>query len=313
MCSTIFLPARVTPVRIIPARAIPGCRHEADFDPSFPLVFTHIPKTSGVALRLALTKALEPRHVVGGFDTSLFGDFAAFETLAEAKRGEIFEHIATLPRGADMVLAHMSYSTTIATYPDAQHVIVLREPTTRLLSHFVYWRGLPQDDIAAWGRWGDRLRLSHATLADFLSDDRIACQTDNVALRMLLWPHHAIPSSGFISNADDDDLLAAAKSRLREYAYVDVIERPGFQAALGEWLGRQIDYTSQNVSETMPADLRTDFARLLTPRSISLLRQRTRLDEVLWRAIVGDDLDAEALRLGALLRAVARYSVLMSG
>ena len=309
MCSTIFLPARVTPVRIIPARAIPGCRHEADSIRPFLLYLPIFPRhpalhcgwhsrrlwslVTSLAVSTPLCSAISRR----------------LKLLPRQKGAKIFEHIATLPRGADMVLAHMSYSTTIATYPDAQHVIVLREPTTRLLSHFVYWRGLPQDDIAAWGRWGDRLRLSHATLADFLSDDRIACQTDNVALRMLLWPHHAIPSSGFISNADDDDLLAAAKSRLREYAYVDVIERPGFQAALGEWLGRQIDYTSQNVSETMPADLRTDFARLLTPRSISLLRQRTRLDEVLWRAIVGDDLDAEALRLGALLRAVARYSV----
>jgi hypothetical protein len=63
----------------------------------------------------------------------------------------------------------------------------------------------------------------------------------------------------------------------------------------------------------MSAELRTDFARLLTPEAISLLRQRTRLDEMLWRATLGESADVEALRLAALLQAVARYGVLMAG
>jgi hypothetical protein len=44
-----------------------------------------------------------------------------------------------------------------------------------------------------------------------------------------------------------------------------------------------------------------------------LLRQRTRLDEMLWRATLGESADVEALRLAALLQAVARYGVLMAG
>jgi hypothetical protein len=224
----------------------------------------------------------------------------------------IFRPGDALPRDADLLHVHMAYSTTAAAYPDAQYVTVLREPSTRLLSQYMYWRAQSDAEIVSWGSWGDRLCLACGSLVDFLSDERIACQTDNLALRMLLWPHRAIPPSGFIAATDDAFLLAAAKTRFSSYAYVDAIERPGSQSSLGEWLRRQIEYTTQNATATMPAELRTDFARLLSPQAISLLRLRTRLDEVLWRATLGDGADVESLRLGALLPAVARYGVLMS-
>jgi hypothetical protein len=283
------------------------------FDPSRLLIFTHVPKSSGTAMTMALNRALAPRHVFHGIDLSLFGDFLDFRTFADEKRQVIFQRADTLPRGVDLAHVHMAYSTTAAAYPGAQHIIVLREPSTRLLSHYLYWRAQPDAEIVAWGSWGDRLRLARGPLVEFLSDERIACQTDNLALRMLLWPHRAIPASGFITAADDASLLAAAKSRLSSYAFVDAIERPGFRSGLGKWLGRQIEFTTQNVTSTMPAELCTDFARLLTAQAISLLLARTRLDEVLWRATLGDGVDVEALRLGALLPAVARYGVLMSG
>jgi hypothetical protein len=281
------------------------------FDPSRPLIFTHVPKTSGTAITKALNHALGPRRAFHGIDVSLFGNFTDFETFAETKRQVIFQH-DTLPRDADLLHVHMAYSTTAAAYPCGQHFMVLREPYTRLLSQYLYWRAQSDAELVTWGTWGDRLRLARGPLVDFLSDERIACQTDNLALRMLLWPHRAIPPNSFISAADDASLVAAAKRQLERYAYVDAIERPGFPSALASWLGRQIEYTTENVTSTMSAELRTDFAQLLTAKAISLLRLRTRLDEVLWRATLGDSADVEALRLAAILQAVARYGVLMS-
>jgi hypothetical protein len=281
-------------------------------DPSRPVVFTHIPKTSGTALSKVLTKALAPRHVVTGFDASVLGDFDALETIDETVRRLIFQP-NTLPRDADLLIVHMAYSTTAAAYPDAQYLTIFREPSIRLLSHYLFWRGLPAAEIAQWGGWGERMRLSQGPLADFLFDERIACQTDNLALRMLLWPHDAIPRNGFISAVDDASLLAAANDRLSTYAYVGAVEAPGFRSDLARWLGQPIDYTNENVTLRMPVELRTDLAGLLTPEALSLLRMRTRLDDQLWRGAIGAGVDTEALRFNALLSVIARYGALMAG
>lgn len=298
--------------RIFASRHHIAAPTRGSLDPSRPTVFTHIPKTSGTALSKVLTKALAPRHVITGFDTSVFGDFDGLETIDETVRRLIFKH-DTLPRDADLLIVHMAYSTTAAAYPDAQHLTIFREPSIRLLSHYLFWRGRPAAEIVQWGGWGERMRLSHRPLADFLLDERIACQTDNLALRMLLWPHDAIPRNGFISSVDDASLLAAAKDRISTYAYVDAVETPSFQFNLAKWLGQPIDYTMENVTITMPADLRTDLAALLTPEALSLLRMRTRLDVELWRGAVGAGVDTEALRFNALQAVIARYGGLVAG
>ena len=54
------------------------------FDRSRPLIFTHIPKTSGIALTVALNKALVPKRVFHGVDHSQFGDFADFDSFSAA-------------------------------------------------------------------------------------------------------------------------------------------------------------------------------------------------------------------------------------
>ncbi len=275
------------------------------------MVFTHIPKTSGTALTKVLTEALAPRHVITGFDASVLGDFDALETIDEPVRRLIFDP-TTLPRDADLLIVHMAHSTTAAAYPHAQHLTIFREPSLRLLSHYLFWRARPEDEIVQWGGWGERMRLSHGPLADFLLDERIACQTDNLALRLLLWPHAAVPPNGFISAADDAALLAAAEDRLSTYSYVDAVEAPGFRSNLAKWLGQPIRYTTENVTSTMPVDLRTDFAALLTPEALSLLHNRTRLDNELWRRAIGAGVDTEALRFDALLPVIARYGSMMA-
>jgi hypothetical protein len=270
-----------------------------------PLIFTHVPKTSGTALRSALTAALAPCRIVTGLDAFLMGDFTPLHTIDEAIRRNIIQRFDELPSDGDLIMGHLAYMTTAAVYPGGQHFIVLREPFTRLMSHYLYWRQYSTTELERWGCWGEAIRLSHGSFADFLADERIACQTDNIVVRMLLWPHKAIPRSGFISAADDAFLIAAASTTLSKYAYVDAIERPGFESALTEWFGRPIQYVRENV--TPPMSRRTSFADLLTSEAISLLRLRTRLDEILWRSITGGEVDAELLRL----RATARYGALM--
>jgi hypothetical protein len=56
---------------------------ERSYDPGKPLIFMHVPKCCGTSLIQALVAAGIARSAFAGFDGTLFGDFAAFESLSK--------------------------------------------------------------------------------------------------------------------------------------------------------------------------------------------------------------------------------------
>jgi hypothetical protein len=284
--------------------------------PDQPLVFLHIPKSSGISVSQALLQAQKTGRNYFGFDRAFFGSFADFASVPAENRAYIHLSPDTLPRGETFIRAHMALSTLRAAYPDGQFITVLREPTVRLLSHFVFWRGFSPAQDAAWGGWAARSGLARGTLEMFLAAPEIACQIDNVATRLLLWPHKLIPDDGPIDPAHDATLIEAATRRLLALDFVDVIENPVFHANLAAWLGTATSHPRINETETVPAALRTRLDEELTPRAADLLAARARLDLVLWHAVLrarAPGLDAETLRVAAVRRGTARAALLLSG
>ena len=51
-------------------------------------------------------------------------------------------------------------------------------------------------------------------LIQFLLDREIACQIDNLSVRLLLWPHSMIPQNDFIEDRYDDLFVRGAVARL---------------------------------------------------------------------------------------------------
>lgn len=287
---------------------------QARFDPLRPLAFMHVPKTAGTSLMAALRELLAPCHAIGGFDRVLFGDFAEFATLGNAIRQEIHVSPDRLP-AADLIAGHLAYSSLQQRYPNAQFVTVLREPFSRLLSHWLFWRGHSDEQLAPWGAWADRVRLSRLPLAAFLSSPSIACQTDNVAVRMLLWPHRWIPVDDFIDPRHDARLLAEASERLARFDLVDVLENPELPLRLQNWFGHALVLGRSNETLRMPAPLRRQLATEMNPEVFALLRVRSRLDLELWSQTARNCLpghDPAQIREQAMLRNVARYAALMS-
>ncbi len=279
------------------------------YDPSRPLVFMHIPKTAGIAVADALVQAADPPRCLFGFDLAFFGSFTDFDTVGSENRGFIHFGPATIPLGERLVRAHMSASTLRAAYGGGQFVTVLREPVCRLLSHFVFWRSFPPAALADWGGWAGRMALARGPLAAFLESPEIACQIDNVALRLLLWPHERIPDGGFIPPEEDAGLLDAARASLARFDHVGIAEAPDFWARLAAWLGR--DFTPQRVNETpnLPPDARLDLAAELTSEAWARLEARTRLDRVLWTETLARA-DAAAIAEQARGRTIARLAAL---
>jgi hypothetical protein len=275
----------------------------------------HIPKTSGVALMSALEKTLNPDSMTKGFDLCLFGSFCDFETMDPAEQQRIHATPASLPPGSTLIAGHFSVSTLRQAFPSAQMITILREPCSRLLSHWLFWRQQSSPALTRLGLWADFVRKSREPLAHFLADPAIACQTDNLALRMLLWPHPLIHGDGFIEPINDEALFMEAELRLRGFDFVEIFENENLSQKLEHWLGRKLCYERINETTAVPAEYRSPLNVEFTSQAHELLTARSRLDLRLWTSVVKlrlQDCEITTLRERTILSNVARYSVLMA-
>src|SRR5215475_10687162 len=220
-----------------------------------PLAFMAVPKTSGSALTAGLCEVLPSTARIHGWDHGFFGAFRQFETMSPGLRQQIYE---TLPpaNGIDFVFGQIAYSTLVQGRPTARLMTVLREPRSRILSLWMYWRSFPDEDGAIAGAWGRVRRLTRQPLAEFLNHPEAACQTDNVYVRRLLWPHPLIPDDGFIDSASDERLTSEAAVRLKAFDFADVIAHPRLEDNVRAFLARPFVYRRVNETPPMPSELR---------------------------------------------------------
>ncbi len=285
-------------------------------DPQRPLLFLHIPKSAGSSLAEGLQAAIHPQTVVRGFDTSVFGAFDAFSGMAPAIAAHVYGEHNLLPAPADFVAGHFGYHHLMAAYPQGQLITILREPVSRLLSLWLFWRGHEETDLAGWGDWTDRVQRARNPLGAFLSDPDLYCQTDNITVRMLLSPDPRIPLRAPIAHRDAPALLKAAQGVLDRLAFADVVENSAMAQRLQDWLGEPFHLSCSNATPPVPAERRGILSREMNEETLALLESRSRLDRVLWRALVRRRLpgtDPDALERSVLLRNCARTARLLAG
>ena len=187
-----------------------------------------------------------------------------------------------LPADADFVAGHFSLSTIRARYPSATVLTILREPRSRLLSHWVFWRSEAEMSQPELGSWGEYLKASHRRFADFLTERKIAGQIDNVATRLLLGPHPLIPTSDFIKYHDDAALIADAQAELASLSFVNVIENPRLSDELARWLNRPFQLARVKETKPVPRRCQLSLEHELTPAALDAWEARSRLDWTLW-------------------------------
>jgi hypothetical protein len=273
-----------------------------------PLAFMHVPKTSGVALINGLREVLPSTKWIGGFDRRFFGTFHPFETMSPEIRQAIYEPLPPA-NGIEFVAGHMAYSTLIQGRPAARFMTVLREPRSRILSLWMFWRSLSDELVSPFGAWGRVMRLARQPLVEFVNHPEAACHTDNIAIRMLLWPHPLIPDNGFIDSASDERLVGEAAARLKAFDFADVIENPRLEDNVRAFLARPFVY--RRVNETVVrSELRVPLEEELTGEALLLVEHRSRLDRELWRAVAAERIagaDLTALSDDTFRRTVTQF------
>jgi hypothetical protein len=274
----------------------------------------HIPKTAGTSVARSLQGLYAGTPCVDGFDHFLFGAFRDFHHLPAALQNSIYADPGQLPAVAGLVAGHFSNSTLRAAYPTGRFMTLLREPVTRLLSHWLYWRQLSDGQLEGWGGWAERVKRARSPLADFLNDRDLACQTDNLSVRALLWPDRLIPNDGFIDPSSDRRLLRRARAELRRFDFVDIVENPDLRGRIERWVEHPMMLARENETARLPPDLRSPLAAELGGRTHELLERRSRLDLRLWRDLAGRRVMVAptTLRSRVLMESFSRYGALMA-
>ena len=286
-------------------------------NPSHRIAFMHLPKTSGMTMTDLLSRVIDSRCKFPVFDRSLFGAFSAFETIAPTIREQI--HVGgslCAINDGQFIAGHLALSTLKVISPKADFMTVLREPRSRVLSLWLYWRTHSDDQLAPWGDWAAYVRRAREPLAAFLTCPDIACQTDNLITRMLLWPHPLVPRDNFIEETNDRALVAAAARVLDHFAFVDTIENPRFHANLQNWIALPLEYPEINATPPVPVDLQSPLEKELRDSTLKLLERRTRLDSQLWSGAMkrlSIQIDVALFARNIFVRNIARFSRLMGG
>ncbi|WP_155754838.1 sulfotransferase family 2 domain-containing protein [Burkholderia anthina] len=280
-----------------------------------PLAIMHVPKTAGTSVITGISQSLKINDEVRGIDRLLLGTFDRLSEFDDEVAQTIHLDESKMPE-SKLIMGHFSYSTLTNRYPHAQLLTFLREPLSRLLSHWVYWRCMSDEYLVRWGSWQDCIKLSRGTLKEFLTDPRIACQTDNLATRMLLWPDERIGNDSFISPDQDSRLLRDALSRLDSIAYSDIIENPHFHQNLNRWFRTDLPMMHLNSTARVPENLRIRLDKELDQETLSLLDDRCRLDVKLWSLLAIRRFPRGAkipsLQRQITMRAIARYGALLA-
>jgi hypothetical protein len=263
----------------------------------------------------ALLRAVQPSCPRFGFDRSLFGDFDDFASVHESQRRHVLLETDDLQPGTDLIAGHFAWSTIRQRLPTARLLTILREPQCRLLSHWTYWRAETEDSRQSWGTWAAYASTSHHGFADFLNNPRAACQTDNLALRMVLWPNPLIPAAGFIAAEHEAALLAQAQARLAAIDHVNIVENPHLAANIGAWLCQPVCLGRDNVTPPVPPHTRARLSDELTPPALAAWHRRSRLDFALWSAVCARVMpfaDPPAYAMWLRSRALRRYGALLA-
>ena len=284
------------------------------YGPGNPLVFSHIPKTAGTSLRVALEQALQPAVFVQGVDTSLLAGYDDLDAISPAERAALYLSPDELPADATLVAGHIGPATTMTRYPGADHITVLRAPQVRILSQWLHGRALTEFNLRHWGPNAEAFRIAWRPLREFLDHALLAPNIDNTITRFLAWPHPALSRTEFIDESDDEALLAAALERLDTFGYVNVVENPAFQDELGVWLGRELPPTRANERTAVPKRKRPDMTVELDEPTRALLAYRTRIDTRVWKSVAArvlPDADPDVVLDAALQKTIARYQEML--
>lgn len=245
------------------------------------LGYLHLPKAAGTSMRAAIASYYPGDETVPwSFDRHLFGDDPGLPDVGEP----IFLGQPEQLQGYRYMEGHWTLPTMASVLAPDDIVCVLREPRTRFLSHYTFWRGWPDSMHELWQPY-DGAMYAQLSLSDYCREPKIAHQADNLVTRLILGPHPLAPNDAHIRVDDIDAVADEACRRLDEIGFVDVLER-GDQVyrRLEEWFGSPLERQKLNQTD-LAFGSPVDLVDLADPDTLTLVNQRNASDLRIWQHV----------------------------
>jgi len=248
------------------------------------LALLHVPKSAGNSIAVALSEALRDRSWSPYWlDPTLFGSMRS-EPIPPNVRGSVIREPLAL-RSYEVVSGHISLPALLSGFDRADVVLLVREPRSRVLSLYEYWRALSPEQQSPENTWPVVGRAAHLDFGEWLSDAVSAYQTDNVTIRMLLGSHQAIPDDDFIAAEDLPLLTKLAIREARSIGWTDIVERGhAMWHGLSQRIGAELTPANENVTGRSDG-LATDARVLFDPSTVELLDARVAGDAAVWASV----------------------------
>lgn len=245
------------------------------------LAYLHLPKAAGTSIRAALSSYYDVDDTVPwSFDKHMFGDFDRLDVVDRP----VFLGDPTEFRRYRYMEGHWSLPTMLAGFDPDDVACVLREPRSRYLSQYTFWRSWGDDQHAVWDPF-DASLYSRRTLGEYASAAQIACISDNLATRLILGPHSLIPPDGPIRAEHIDTVARHACTQLDRIGFVDVIERgEATYLALEEWFGSPLSRERLNETQLDRGE-RVDLDDLMDRATQALVNDRSAADLQVWHHV----------------------------
>jgi len=221
-------------------------------------------------------------------DTSLTCcGFREFESLDRDVRARIAVGVTEVDALAtySVVSGHFSLASLGRIANPSSIATVLREPRSRTLSHYAFWRVSPTPRMRS-----QNPALDHALrpLDEFLAEPLVARATDNLVCRMLLDGDDRLPEVDFIRHEDVDELASLAIARLETLGFVGVLElRESMWQGLSEFFGVSLVPGHENATASFGATSEAPPANFgVSTRTLELLEARTAVDSIIYRHVL---------------------------
>ena len=255
----------------------------------------HVHKAAGTSMRRTLEAALPPGSLAPRrIEAASLCGFDDFDGLSAEARAVVAKDDAELRELADypVICGHMTLPTLERFAPPARIATVLREPRARVISYYLHLR----TSVALrtiWAHYGVH-RFAEGTLAQFLSDPRVARMSDNRICRAVLHGDPRIREGEFIAEQHLHSLGEEAAARLDELGFVGIVEEPDEAwRGVGRLFGVELKQVQANVTGAgavaagaLPAP------PLGGPETLELLEQRSAADAIAYRRVVARDYGA---------------------
>jgi len=184
-----------------------------------PIIFVHIPKASGTTISKLLRRWFEPREI--------------YEVGTKAREEDATE-LRRLPKPR-LILGHAAFGLHEALHEPATYVTVLRDPVSRLISHYHYAGRTPMHPLH------QRIRNGELTLCD------VARRLPNLQTRYI---------GGLVQGNPTEQTLEQAKANIdRHFGIAGLAERFDETVMLlhRKFHQRVWPFVSENVSPRSPS------------------------------------------------------------